>query len=199
MDRQIRLTEGMVDDGCDGIHLDIYNEPLTTRGAVEATRRIRDALHEYALNRYKRDLLFTGNLWSIVQPFAAVAAQYMDVIWIESFGDSEADVIRAARVAASLGDYSKPVWYHYQPDFDDYRAGHLKVFPEALFSSCLFEGAVFLEDFKYAVFVTKGPDRQLRETHNSVRRLQVTFSPSAWNLAALDGLRWSTCWPGFDP
>jgi hypothetical protein len=33
MSRQISLTHSMVDDGCDGIHLDIHNSPLTTHGA----------------------------------------------------------------------------------------------------------------------------------------------------------------------
>jgi hypothetical protein len=70
MSRQISLTHSMVDDGCDGIHLDIYNSPLTTHGAVAATRRISEATHQYARNKYGRDVLFAGNLWRVVDPFS---------------------------------------------------------------------------------------------------------------------------------
>ncbi len=155
---QTRLAEGMIDDGCDGIHFDIYNQPATSTGAVEATEQISSSLRAYALQKYGRNLMFTGNLWRMIDPFSLETVRFMDVAWIESYGTSDLDVVREARIASSLGNYTKPVWYHYQPDDDDWGAAHLENLPKALFSSCLFEQAVFLSNYKYPVFDTVGPD-----------------------------------------
>jgi hypothetical protein len=142
-----------IDDGCDGVHLDWFNNPKVTAGAPAATRQIREELRRYGREKYARDVMFAGNIWRIERPVALELAPQMDVVWMETFGDSDLDVVRVARVAAAAG-YGRPVWYHLQPDDDkEARIKNLANLPRALFSSCLMEEAVFLCNYKYPIKV----------------------------------------------
>ena len=157
--RLLSVLEGYIDAGCDGVHLDLLFQPATVQNAPAAVSRLRDALHRYGQEKYRREILFTGNVWKLDSAFALQAAAITDVAWIETWGDSDLDLVRIARVARSLGgnkqERHKPVWYHFQPNNDtEGRVLHLVNLAKALFSSCLFEDARFLCNYKYPVPVT---------------------------------------------
>jgi hypothetical protein len=140
-----------VDDGCDGVHLDVFNAVKIPEGAAAQVRKLRGGLHEYGREKYGREVMFAGNIWRLEDPFSLDACPNMDAVWIESFGDSDAEVVRIARVGKAAGG-GRPVWYHWQPNDDtEQRVSSLGNLSRALFSSCLMENAVFLCNYKYPV------------------------------------------------
>ncbi len=142
-----------IDDGCDGVHLDWFNTPKTTEGAPAAARQIREELRRYGREKYGREVMFAGNIWSLIEPSALEMAPQMDVVWIESWGDSDVALVRIARMATAAG-CGRPVWYHWQPNDDhEWQVQKLGNLSRALFSSCLMENAVFLCNYKYPVCV----------------------------------------------
>ncbi len=162
VDKMIDAMKGHIDDRFDGIHLDMLNAPKTTagaalgngaEGAAAAVARMRDELHKYGQEKYGRDVMFAGNLWRLDSPYLLEAARHTDAVWTESFGVSDAELVRIERVGMSIGD-GRPAWYHLQPDDDaEGRIEKLTNLGRALFSSCLFENAVFLCNYKYPVKV----------------------------------------------
>jgi hypothetical protein len=151
----ISTLEGYVDGGCDGVHLDMLFQPRGEQDALASIRRMRDELHQYSRAKYRRDVLFTGNVWRLDSPFALRAAALTDVVWIESWGKSDLEQVRVARVARSLSNSQMPVWYHLQPDTDTQdRVLKLVNLPAALFAGCLYEDAQFLCNYKYPVPTT---------------------------------------------
>jgi len=144
-----------LDDGCDGIHLDMLFSPAGPRDAPAAYRlagaiaRLRDAVHAYPR---KPRAMFAGNVWLLDTPVCLLTAKLCDVAWIESWGHDDLRLVRAARVARSLDHYRKPAWYHWQPaDNEQDRVAKLRNLPRALYASCLAEGAVFLCNYQYPV------------------------------------------------
>jgi hypothetical protein len=166
-----RLIDAMkvqLDDGCDGVHLDMFfnirdydRAVCQSMAAVAATRRMRDALHDYGRTHHGRAVMLAGNVWRLDDRFALEAARILDVAWIESWGQSDLELVRMARVARALDRGRKPVWYHFQPTTDAAeRVKKLVNLPKALFASCLMEGAVFLCNYQYPVLITTRPDKQ---------------------------------------
>jgi hypothetical protein len=156
----ISVLKSYVDMGCDGIHLDMLFQPATVENAAASVARMREEIHRYGQEKYGRAILLAGNVWRLDSPFALQAGGSADVAWIESWGNSDLEVVRMARVARSLGEYRKPVWYHFQPDTDTQdRVLRLVNLPRALISSCLFENAQFLYNYKYPVPITRKPPR----------------------------------------
>ena len=150
-----------IDDGADGVHFDIFNcsendNPKIIAAIGEMTKSIKN----YAMSEYGREVCFTGNLWMITDRVSLGIAYYTDVIWAESFGYGEGEIIRAFRLGRSVGGYDKPVWYHWQPNDDEKRrVDKLKNLVKSLFASCLFESALFLCNPAYPCFDTEGEDR----------------------------------------
>jgi len=183
----IDAMKGQLDDGCDGVHLDMFfsirdydRAVCQTTLAVAAARRMRDELHAYGRARYGREVMLAGNVWQLEDRFALEAAQILDVAWIESWGQSDLEVVRMARVARALDRGHKPVWYHFQPATDaEPRVKRLANLPKALFASCLMEGAVFLCNYQYPVLITKPP----------AQRKEGQGDPGAWEMMPINQ-RW---------
>jgi len=145
-----------LDDGCDGVHLDMLfcvadpkKNVEQSDVAVRAVAQMRDAAHDHPR---KSQVMFAGNTWKLDSTFSLKVASLCDVAWIESWGHDDLELVRIARVARSLGGYGKPTWYHWQPhDNEQARVEKLTNLPRALYSSCLMEGAVFLCNYQYPV------------------------------------------------
>ncbi len=160
--RLIGQMQGQLDDGCDGVHLDMLfavEEPRKnvdqSDAAARAVEQMRDAVHSY---RRDAPVMFAGNSWVLDTPFALLVATLCDVAWIESWGRSDLELVRIARVARSLGGYRKPAWYHWQPHHNEQsRVTGLMNLPKALYASCLLEGAVFLCNYQYPVPLVTQP------------------------------------------
>ena len=145
-----------LDDGCDGIHLDMLFAVADPKRNVQesdagarAVAKMRDAVHGHDR---KPQAMFAGNTWKLDTMFSLQVASLCDVAWIESWGHDDLELVRIARVARSLGGGGKVAWYHWQPhDNEQARVEKLTNLPRALYSSCLTEGAVFLCNYQYPV------------------------------------------------
>jgi len=187
--RLIQLMRQQLDDGCDGIHLDMLfsvDEPKNSIGgtdaAVRAVVRMRDAVHDYPR---QPQAIFAGNTWMLDTPFSLSVAKLCDIAWIESWGHSDLDLIRIARVARSLDGYSKPTWYHWQPhDNEQVRVQRLGNLPKALYSSCMLEGAVFLCNYRYPV-----PLVHRDEANRQVTQWQMFDINTRWQQSVLQYAR----------
>ena len=152
----IRQMRKFLDDGCDGIHLDILitvDDPVAnvhkSDAAVRAIKRLTDAVHAYPR---RPQAILSGNAWILDGTLGPSIVKLTDVGWIESYGHDDLDLVRTARVARSVDDYGKPVWYHWQPDDNQQeRVERLGNLSKALYASCLMEGAIFLCNYQYPV------------------------------------------------
>ncbi len=152
----IRLMRQHLDDGCDGIHLDILisvDNPQAnvqeSDAAVRAIQRMTDAVHAYPR---KVQATFSGNAWILDSTLGPAIVKLNDMGWIESYGHDDLDLVRIARVARSVDNYTKPIWYHWQPDDDQQeRVERLGNLVKALYASLMMEGAVFLCNYQYPV------------------------------------------------
>jgi hypothetical protein len=152
----IRLMRQELDDGCDGIHLDMLtdvdNPPanvINSDTAFRAIDRMRKAVHAYPR---KVKAMFTGNAYMLERKIGPGIVRLTDVGWIENHGHGDLDLVRTARVARSVDNYTKPVWYHWQPDDNEQeRVVRLVNLSKALYASLLMEGAVFLCNYQYPV------------------------------------------------
>jgi hypothetical protein len=142
----IRLMRQHLDDGCDGVHLDMLTDvddpPANVHqsdAAFRAIARMRDAVHAYPR---KVRAMFTGNAYLLERKIGPGIVRLTDVGWIESHGHDDLDLVRTARVARSVDGYAKPAWYHWQPDDNEQdRVTRLGNLPKAMYASCLMEGA----------------------------------------------------------
>jgi len=145
-----------LDDGCDGVHLDMLfgvadpkRNVMESDAAARAVAKMRDAV---GAHRRKPRAMFAGNVWKLDTKFSLQTAALCDVAWIESWGHDDLELVRMARVARSLGGGGKVTWYHWQPnDNEQARVEKLANLPRALYSSCMAEGAVFLCNYQYPV------------------------------------------------
>lgn len=146
-----------LDEGCDGIHLDMLidvDDPArtvhTSDAASRAIQRMCDAIHAYPR---KPQAIFSGNAFTMQRPFGPALAKLCDIVWIESEAhDDDLDMVRLTRIARSVDDYTKPTWYHWQPgENEESRVQHLANMPKAYYASLLMEGAVFLCNYQYPV------------------------------------------------
>lgn len=152
----IRRMRRFLDDGCDGVHLDMFvcvNDPVTnvhkSDTAVRAVEKLRDAIHAYPR---RPKAIFTGNAWILDSTFGPSLIKICDVGWIESYGHDDLELVRISRVSRSIDGYTKPIWYHWQPDDDEQeRSVKLNNLGRALYASCMMEGAIFLCNYRYPV------------------------------------------------
>ena len=148
-----------IDSGCDGVHMDMLFMPGKPDNGVIQTKKIVDALKKYALDKYNKKVLITGNTWMLTEENAVKQAQVCDLAWLESHGKDEMKIIRFVRLGKSLNNGQKTVWYHLQPDNNEFeKIKKLKNYPKALMSSCMMEGGVFLKNPQYPIFDTFDKD-----------------------------------------
>lgn len=156
-DEMIDAFKKHIDDGFDGVHLDMFFMPCTQEGVSDAVQRMAKDLKDYALQKYGRTIMFTGNQWLLDDPAALKEAYLCDVAWLESYGDKELEMIRFCHLGKAIGNYKKPVWVHLQPEHNKKnRIDFLVNLPKVLISSCLVENSVFLCNLNYPVFDTQG-------------------------------------------
>jgi hypothetical protein len=156
VDNLIRLTRQHLDDGCDGVHLDVITDvtdPQTnvhkSDAAWRAIARMREAVH--ACPR-KVQPTFSGNAYMLERTIGPGIVKLNDMGWVECHGHDDLDLVRIARVARSVDDYTKPIWYHWQPDDNQQeRVERLGNLGKALYASLMMEGAVFLANYQYPV------------------------------------------------
>jgi len=170
MEELIARMRRDLDDGCDGIHLDMLFSVANQKqnvdesdAGIRAVAKMRDAVHSHL---HKPRAMFAGNAWQLDGKFGVQVAQLCDVAWVETWGHDDLDLVRVARVARSLDDGAKPTWYHWQPDDNEQaRVEKLVNLPRALYASCMMEGAVFLCNYQYPVRITH-KDRKGRNTED---------------------------------